>query len=194
MWVADMDFASPPCVTEALRQRIAQEVFGYSIAVDELNQAVVQWAASHYEWEIHTDWIVWLPGIVPGLHVACLAFTAAGAEVLDVRAGLPALSFLPVGHRSDARDHAAPVRPRWLGLDLDALADAATPNARLLLLCHPHNPVGRAFHRDELAALAEVCERRDLIVCSDEIHCDLMLEPRRHVPLAKLGEPSPVAR
>ena len=82
MWVADMDFASPPCILQALRERIDQEVLGYPVATDEVNQAVVDWAARHYGWQIDAEWIVWLPGLVPGLHVACLAYAAAGEEVL----------------------------------------------------------------------------------------------------------------
>ena len=82
MWVADMDFASPPCVLQALRDRIDQGVLGYPVATDEVNQAVVDWAARHYGWPIDAEWIVWLPGLVPGLHVACLAYAAAGEEVL----------------------------------------------------------------------------------------------------------------
>ena len=87
MWVADMDFASPPCVLQALRQRVDHEVFGYSVATDEVNRAVVTWAASHYGWQIDAEWIVWLPGLVPGLHLACLAYAGAQEEVI---------SFVPV--------------------------------------------------------------------------------------------------
>ncbi|MHB8972050.1 MAG: MalY/PatB family protein [Pirellulaceae bacterium] len=188
LWVADMDFASPPGVVRALRQRVDHEVFGYSVAVEEVNQAVITWAASHYDWQINSDWIVWLPGLVPGLHLACLAYAAAGEEVLTyVPVYPPFLSAPRVTGRVLKTIPLSCEQGRWC-LDLDALASAATGSAKLLLLCHPHNPVGRALCRDELAALAEVCQRHDLVVCSDEIHCDLMLEPRRHIPLASLGD------
>ena len=187
MWVADMDFASPPCVLRALRGRIDHEVFGYPVATDEVNQAVVAWAASHYGWQIDAEWIVWLPGLVPGLHVACLAYAAALEEVLTFVPVYP--PFLTAPEVTGRVLKTIPLQRdngRWV-LDLDALSRAVTAQSRLLLLCHPHNPVGRAFEYEELAALAEVCQRHGLVVCSDEIHCDLTLESRRHIPLATLG-------
>lgn len=188
LWVADMDFASPPCVLRALRQRIDHEVFGYAMATDEVNQSVVAWAASHYGWQIDTEWIVWLPGVVPGLHAACLAYAATQEEVLTFVPVYPPFLSAPVATGRVLKTIPLVQHHGCWTLDLDALAGALTPQTKLLLLCHPHNPVGRAFRRDELAALAQVCQRHDLVVCSDEIHCDLMLEPRRHIPLATLCE------
>ncbi len=187
MWVADMDFASPPCILQAMRQRVDQEVFGYPVATEEVTQAVVDWAASHYAWQIEADWLVWLPGLVPGLHVACLAYAAAQEEVLTfVPVYPPFLSAPSVTGRALKTVPLLRDQGRWT-LDLAAVSKALTPQTKLLLFCHPHNPVGRAWHRDELAALADVCQRHGLVVCSDEIHCDLMLEPRRHVPFATLS-------
>jgi cysteine-S-conjugate beta-lyase len=187
MWVADMDFASPPCVLQALRRRVEHGVFGYPLATDELNRAVTTWVQSHYGWQIDAEWIVWLPGLVPGLHVACLAYAAAPEEVLTFVPVYP--PFLTAPEVTGRVLKTIPLQRdngRWV-LDLDALSRAVTPQSRLLLLCHPHNPVGRAFEHQELAALAEACQRHGLVVCSDEIHCDLTLEPRRHIPLATLG-------
>jgi cystathionine beta-lyase len=188
MWVADMDFASPPCVLQALRQRIDHEVFGYSVATDEVNRAVVTWAASHYGWQIDAEWIVWLPGLVPGLHLACLAYAGAQEEVISFVPVYP--PFLSAPAATGRALKTVPLiqdQGRWT-FDSGALARSLTPQTKLLLFCHPHNPVGRAFEADELAALAEVCQRHGLVVCSDEIHCDLMLEPRRHIPFATLGQ------
>jgi cystathionine beta-lyase len=188
MWVADMDFASPPCVVEALRRRVDQAVFGYAIPTDALNQAIVQWAATQYDWPIQPEWIEWLPGLVPGLHVACLAYAQAGAEVLtQVPVYPPFLTAPKATGRVLKTVPLAHEERRW-SLNLPALAQAVSHPRQLLMLCHPHNPVGRAYTREELHALADVCERHDLIVCSDEIHCDLMLDPRPHVPFASLGE------
>lgn len=188
MWVADMDFASPPCVLQALRQRVDHEVFGYPVATDEVNQAVVTWAASHYGWQIDAEWIVWLPGLVPGLHIACLAYAEAQEEVLSFVPVYP--PFLSAPAATGRALKTVPLireQGRWT-FDSAALARSLTPQTKLLLFCHPHNPVGRAFEADELTALAEVCQRHRLVVCSDEIHCDLLLEPRRHIPFATLGE------
>ena len=188
MWVADMDFASPPCIVEALQRRVEQAVFGYALPADELNQAVVQWAASHYNWPIQPEWIEWLPGLVPGLHVACLAYASTGAEVLTHVPVYPPFLTAPNATGRVLKTVALTHEAGSWNLNLSELSDAVSHPRQLLMLCHPHNPVGRAYTRDELQSLAEVCERHDLIVCSDEIHCDLMLDSRPHLPLAALGE------
>lgn len=188
MWVADMDFASPPCIVDAVRQRVDHAVFGYAIPTDDLHAAVVKWTASHYDWPIQPEWIEWLPGLVPGLHAACLAYAQPDAAVLTYVPVYPPFLAAPAATgRKLAKVPLAHRQRRW-SLDLPALSQAVTEPRQLLLLCHPHNPVGRAFQREELRALADVCEQHDLIVCSDEIHCDLMLDTRRHVPFASLDE------
>jgi len=188
MWVADMDFASPPCVIEAMHRRVDHGVFGYSVATDEVNQAVVDWARSHYGWQIDPRWIVWLPGLVPGLHVTCQTCAQAGEEVLAfVPVYPPILTCSPTRGRKVGKVPLVRDDRRWT-IDIDRLESAITPNTRLVILCNPHNPVGRAFGRDELLAVAEVCRRHNVVVCSDEIHCDLILDDRQHVPYASLGE------
>ena len=186
MWIADMDFASPPCVLEALRRRVDHEVFGYAVAREQLAEAVCVWAGSHYGWRIAPEWLVWLPGLVPGIHVACLACADNGDEVVAFTPVYP--PFLSAPATTGRALKTVPLKcagNRWT-MDLGALAQSLTPRTKLLLLCHPHNPVGRAFERGELDALRELCLRRNLIVCSDEIHCDLALDPCPHVPFASL--------
>jgi cystathionine beta-lyase len=188
MWVADMDFASPPCVLRAMRQRVDHAVFGYAVATDDVNHAVVDWVESHYGWNIDADWIVWLPGLVPGLHVASTAFAAVAEEVLTFVPVYP--PFLSAPRTTGRLVKTVPLVRRqghWT-IDIEALHKAITARTRLLLFCHPHNPVGRAFAREELTTLAEVCSRHGLVVCSDEIHCDLVLDPDAHVPFASLSE------
>lgn len=188
MWVADMDFASPPCVVQALRRRVEHGVFGYPVATDEVNRAVTSWIQDHYGWPIDAEWIVWLPGLVPGLHAACLAYAAAHEEVLTFVPAYPPFLTAPAATGRVLKTiPLVQADGRWT-FDPGALSAALTPQTKLLLFCHPHNPVGRAFERGELAALADVVRQRPgLTVCSDEIHCDLMLEARKHIPLATLG-------
>lgn len=188
MWVADMDFAAPPCVLGALRSRIEHGVFGYPVALPQVEDAVVRWAARHYGWTVDPDWLVWLPGLVPGLHLACRALAEPADEVLALVPVYP--PFLTAPELTGRRLRAVPLAQdgrRWT-IDFDALREALTPRTRLLLFCHPHNPVGRAFTRPELVAVAEFCAIHNLLVCSDEIHCDLRLEPGRHVPLATVDD------
>lgn len=186
LWVADMDFAAPPAVLAALRRRLDHGVLGYPKVAPSLVAAVVDYLAAHYDWPVDPDWLVWLPGVVPGLNVAC---RAVEGDVLVPTPVYPGLLSAPrfSGRRLLTVDLVL-TDGAWR-LDLDALAAALTPQTRLLLLCHPHNPVGRAWSREELDALAAFARQHELVVCSDEIHCGLVLDPgRRHLPFAALGD------
>jgi len=186
LWVADMDFASPPGVRAALHARIEHGVFGYTDPPASLVEALQAYALQHYGWRLEPDWFVWLPGLVQGLNLACRAVGQAGDAVLTATPVYPPflrapglaqreLMTVPLVHRG----------PDW-GWDFAALEAAIVPRTRLLLLCYPHNPVGRVWSGEELARLITIARRHNLIVCSDEIHCDLVLEPGvRHTPLAR---------
>lgn len=188
LWVADMDFASPPSVIRALHRRIDHGVFGYGTIPDSLRHVLVEWSASHYGWSIDPQWQVWLPGVVPALHLASLALTEPGEGILTVTPIYP--PFLKVATRTGRLSQTVPLaEPTSFGegwqLDVGALEAAITAETRVLLWCHPHNPTGRIWHERELLALSEMAERHDLIIVSDELHCDLLLdEGRRHQPLA----------
>ncbi|MGY4878934.1 MalY/PatB family protein [Vreelandella aquamarina] len=188
LWVADMDFAAPPVVVEALRQRVEHGVYGYGLVPDSLKDALCAWSDTHYGWQIQPEWQQWLPGVVPALHLASLALTEPGDGVLTITPIYP--PFLAVAERTGrVAQQAAMVPPSEEGddwqLDLEALEAAITPKTRLLLWCQPHNPTGRVWRHDELAGLAALVERHDLYVVSDELHCDLLLdEGARHQPLA----------
>ncbi|MCE8003766.1 MalY/PatB family protein [Billgrantia ethanolica] len=188
LWVADMDFPSPPQVIEALRARVDHGVFGYGTVPDSLEQTLCEWSAREYGWAIKPEWQLWLPGVVPALHLASLALTEPGEGVLTVTPIYP--PFLKVAERTGRvsqqvalAEPAGPGEP-WR-LDLAALEAAITPETRLLLWCQPHNPTGRVWRHEELAGLAALVERHDLLVVSDELHCDLLLdEDAKHRPLA----------
>lgn len=187
LWVADMDFASPPAIVDALSERVAHGVFGYGRTPDRLRQALCEWSLQQYRWPIEPGWQLWLPGVVPALHLASLALTEPGDGVLTVTPIYP--PFLKVAERTGRLAQTARLaEPVSAGegwrLDREALEAAITPETRLLLWCHPHNPTGRVWHHEELAIIADLAERHDLIVVSDELHCDLILEGERHRPLA----------
>ncbi|UXY15717.1 PatB family C-S lyase [Chitiniphilus purpureus] len=189
LWVADMDFACAPQITAALQARVAAGSFGYSEPTDEVIAALCLALRRDYGWEIAPEWLIPLPGLVTGLNVACRTAAGAADPVLTATPVYP--PFMSATHFSGRPLIKLPLLEpdgsagwRW---DLPALA-AAAPTARTLLLCHPHNPVGRAWRQEELAALADIARQNDLLVVSDEIHCDLLLEPgARHTPFAKLA-------
>jgi cystathionine beta-lyase len=182
LWVADMDFAAPPAVLEALRERVAQGAFGYGQPWPSLVESVVGHCAREYDWAIDPDWLVWLPGLVTGLHVACRSIEGGVFTATPI---YPPFLSAPV--ESGRALVTMPLVRDESGWCWDfAATDLALKSARLFLLCHPHNPVGRAWREDELWQLAALAEKHDLVVCSDEIHCDLTLNGR-HRPFATLA-------
>jgi len=188
MWVADMDFEAPPVVLEALRERVGHGVFGYAIPPLGLNDLVCHYVKTHYGWRIDPDWIVWLPGLVSALHAVTRACTQPGEQVAVPTPVYP--PFLDAPRKSERTVIEVPFLEEADGwkLDLQGIEKAAADGAKLLLFCNPHNPLGRVLRRSDLEELCRISEAHDLIICSDEVHCDLILDDIPHVPLASLGE------
>jgi cystathionine beta-lyase len=188
LWVADMDFCSPPAVIDALQKRIAHGVFGYTLPPHELNKIVISMLEAEYGWSVKPQWLVWLPGLVTGLNVACRAVGEDHDAVMTATPVYPPFLSAPGNSRRNLIK--VPLREdanRW-EFDFDRLENAITPDTRLFLLCNPHNPVGRLFTRDELETLAAICEKHNIVICSDEIHCGLLLDSdKAHIPTATLA-------
>lgn len=185
LWVADMDFAAPPPVLAALRQRLDHGVFGYGTTRPSLTESVLAHLEGEYDWRIQPEWIVWLPGLVTGLNVAARAVD--GDVITATPIYPPFLSAPRLAGKALARAGLVQRDGRWQW-DPAAIEAALAPTTRQFFLCHPHNPVGRCWERHELEGLLELAERNDLVVCSDEIHCGLILdEGRRHIPFAALA-------
>jgi cystathionine beta-lyase len=199
MWVADMDFQVPPAIVEALHRRVDHGIFGYARPVKSTIAAVVEMAARRYGWQIDPAWIVWLPGLVVGLNVTAQAFAKEGEEVLTLTPVYPPFMSAPRNSRRHtvqvpwtltrrAENPDTPESGSW-EIDWSALERAVTPKTKLFFLCNPHNPLSRVWRREELVQLAEFCLRHNLILCSDEIHGDLILDPDLpHIPTSTLGE------
>jgi cysteine-S-conjugate beta-lyase len=188
LWVADMDFRSPPAVIDALRQRIEHGIFGYTLPPKDLEDAIVAHLRDDFQWQIDRQWLVWLPGVVPGLTAACLTAGNSGDEVLTMTPVYPPFLSAPKQVGRQLKQVALAEKNGHWSIDFTALAQAITARTRLLLLCSPHNPVGRVFCRQELLQLAEFCQEHDLLVCSDEIHAGLILDgERHHIPCATLS-------
>ena len=188
VWVADMDFQSAPPILDALNKVTQHGVFGYSRCPDELNEVMIERLRTRHAWEIDKNWMVWLGGLVPAIGLAIRAFTKVGEGVMTA---------VPVYHpfmieieMADRELQKVPLKlenERW-SLDFEAIEAAIMPNTKLILLCNPHNPVGTMFTRDELQRLHEICQRHGIVVCSDEIHCDLILDDtKKHISYATLS-------
>jgi cystathionine beta-lyase len=198
LWVADMDFRAPPEVLAALHARVEHGIFGYARPTQATTDTVVEAIQTRYGWTIDPSWLVWLPGLVVGLNVTARAFARPGEAVLCNTPVYPpfmsapsqqarAVITVPLALRAAyAASSVSAAAGRW-EIDWDAMERAVTPQTRLFFLCNPHNPIGRVFGRDDLERLAGFCLRHDLILCSDEIHCDLILDGQRHIPTGTLG-------
>ncbi len=188
LWVADMDFKSPPAVIEALHRRVDHGIFGYARPVPSTVEAIVTALQQRYGWTIDSAWLVWLPGLVVGLNITAQAFASAGDEVLTLTPVYPPFMSAPKNSaRTSVTVPFALRAGRW-EIDWEALERAVTPRTKLFYLCNPHNPLARVWRREELVKLGEFCVRHDLILCSDEIHCDLILDPTLpHIPTGTLG-------
>lgn len=189
MWVADMDFKSSPAIISALQERVAHGIFGYARPVKSTVDSFVNAASQRYGWQVDPSWLVWLPGLVVGLNIVAEAFAQPGEEVLTLSPIYP--PFMSAPKNSGRVSVQVPLQlethpARW-AIDWTALEQAVTPKTKVFLLCNPHNPVARIWRRDELVRLGEFCVRHNLLLCSDEIHCDLILGDVPHVPTALLG-------
>jgi cystathionine beta-lyase len=188
MWVADMDFESPPAVLDALRSRVDHAVFGYTWQTQELVDVVVERLKRLYDWDIQPEWIVWLSGLVSGLNVTARAVGEVGDDVLtSIPIYPPFLSAPKNQDRTLSKFEMVKNGARW-EFDFDAFEKAITPKTKMFILCNPHNPLGRIFSKEELLQVAAICEKHDMIICSDEIHCDLLLDQKKqHIPTAALA-------
>ena len=187
LWVADMDFAAPEAVLRALQERLAHGVFGYGRPPDGLCEVIQGRLARLYGWRVETDEIFFIPGVVSGFNLACQAVGAPGDEVLVETPIYPPMLAAPENTGRICK--AVPLvegRQRYEH-DFDAFEQAITERTSIFLLCNPHNPVGRIFEASELERLAEICLRHDVVICSDEIHCDIVYQGHRHVPIASLA-------
>lgn len=188
VWVADMDFRAAPPIIEALDKVTQHGIFGYSRCPDELNEVVIDRLRVRHHWPIEKDWLVWLGGLVPAIGLAIRAVTKAGEGVMTATPVYhPFMIETEISDRELQKVPLQLVGDRWT-LDFEAIEKAIKPNTKLFLLCNPHNPVGTMFTRDELLQLHEICTRHGIVVCSDEIHCDLILDDaKQHISYATLN-------
>ena len=189
MWVADMDFTSPPEVISALEKSVKAGVFGYPNFGDKPNQAVVEWLSTRQQWEIAPEQVIFVSGVVTGFNQAAHTVSEPGDGYL---VQTPTYGpFFGVKDNVGLTQHEMELTHNADGsysIDLDAFEAAITPKTRIFMLCNPQNPTGRVFTKAELEGMAEICLRHGVIICSDEIHSDLVYGGQKHIPIASLGE------
>lgn len=187
-WVADMDFKAPACVIEALHARVEHGVFGYTGVEKELLDTLCGFIQKHYAWQVKPEWFVFVSGVVPSMNITC-KMLEPGQSVLTTSPIYP--HFFKAPKMMDREVLTVPLvetKGRW-SFDFEALERAITPSCKLFMLCNPYNPGGTVFTCNELEQLGKIAKKHDLLICSDEIHADLILDPRaKHVPIASLDE------
>lgn len=191
LWVADMDFITAPEIMASLEQTLQHGVFGYSIQQNLVKNDVVTYLKHEYEWDVNTTDIIWLPGTVAGINLSCRALIGANDAVITATPIYPPFLSAPkLSERGLITTELVEVGGVWQWdlADLEQKILQSPKKARLLLLCNPHNPVGRVWTRVELEQILELAIRYDLLICSDEIHCGLVLDSeRKHIPFASLN-------
>lgn len=187
--VADMDFPSPNSIIKALKRRIDHGIFGYTKPPESLYCAVSDYIFKKYHWNIDNNWIVWIPGTVTGINLACRTVGSNGDSVITALPIYPPFLKAPaLSKRKLITVKLINIKQKWYW-DFAAIEKAVMPNTKLLLLCNPHNPVGRSWRIKELNELLKFAKKHKLIVCSDEVHCDLILDKKlKHIPFATIDE------
>ncbi len=188
MWVADMDFRTPPFIIDALKRRLDHEILGYTVRRKEYFDSIAKWSKHRYGWDISKEWILFSPGIVPAVNICTLAYTEPGDKIIVQ----PPVYFPFFGA---VKDHKRKILFNRLieeegnyRFDFDDLRKKARLGAKMLILSNPHNPVGRAWRREELRELADICLKYNILIISDEIHSDLVLPGFKHIPTASLSD------
>lgn len=191
MWVADMDFRSPQAVTRALADKVAFADFGYEIAPESLINIVIERMERLYNWSVQPQDIIVIPGLVTGINLVCRALGRPGDGVLMQTPVYPPFLSAPQGHQLIRQDapltYVADGRHFHYEIDYTAFEAAITPKTKVFLLSNPHNPIGQTYTQEQLARLAEICLRHNVVICSDEIHAELLLDHNQHIPLATLS-------
>ena len=186
MWVADMDFETPDFAREAVIKRAEHPVYGYHFKDEPYFKSIQGWLKRHHQWEVPTEWMSFVPGVVCGFNMAVLAFTKEGDEIIIQSPVYPPFHHAVKEHGRKLVYNQLKIGEKGYEMDFGLLEEQAK-TAKMLILCNPHNPVGRCWTREELQRLSEICLRNDVLVISDEIHCDLVLSGYQHTPYATLS-------
>ena len=186
MWIADMDFAAPDYILNALKQRLDHPIIGYTQRNEDWYRSIINWQKSQHGWDIRKEWLSFIPGIVPGIAFAIQCFTKPGDKILIQPPVYPPYINVPTNNGRIIVEAPFTIDDT-LHMDMDLFAEKAR-GCKLFLLCHPHNPGGKVWSREELIQMAEICKREGVIVVSDEIHADLTLPGHTHLPFAEVSQ------
>ncbi|MCX7780084.1 MAG: PatB family C-S lyase [Negativicutes bacterium] len=187
MWIADMDFAAPPAVVEAVKAKADHGIYGYATFPRSFYEAITGWMKRRHNWDVKGEWIMVTPGVVPAISIAVQAFTAPGDGIVIQPPVYPPFFRCVKANRRRLVENPLKFEEGQYRIDFDDLERKLDPTVKMLILCNPHNPVGRVWPKEDLIRLTEICIKHNLLILADEIHGDLIFTGHRHIPLATLG-------
>jgi cystathionine beta-lyase len=189
MWVADMDFKGPQPVVDALKERAEVGVYGYTTRPDSLLEAIKGWLARRHNWNIEQDWICFSPGVIPALTTCVREFTKPGDSIIiQPPVYAPFAKVVKENNRELVTNPLKYVNGRY-EMDFDDLKEKIkSSGAKMIILCSPHNPIGRVWTKEELQELTDICMDNDMLIISDEIHADLVFSNNKHIPLSAISD------
>jgi cysteine-S-conjugate beta-lyase len=188
LWVADMDFSTPGFIIDSLKKRLEHEILGYTFRPSTYFSSIIGWQVKHHDWNIEKEWITFCPGVVPALNLCTLAFTRPDDNiVVQPPVYFPFFSAVEAHGRKLVYNNLSENNGEW-EMDFENLEKIAGSKPRMIIISNPHNPVGRAWSKEELSILAEICLKNNILILSDEIHCDLVMPQYKHVPVAGLSD------
>lgn len=188
MWVADMDFAAPEVVIKAIRGRLENPVLGYAVADDSATATFVNWVAKRHNWTIEKDWVLYHSGVVPAIGSIIETYTKPKDKILITPPVYPPFTNVPIALKREMEECIMVEKDGHYSLDFEAFEKSASKDdVKLFILCNPHNPGGIVWSANELREMLRICTKYDVLILSDEIHADLILDGHKHIPLAKIA-------
>jgi len=187
MWVADMDFKTPPFIVEVMKKRMECEVFGYTAKPESWYEAIISWQARRHQWTITKEMISFVPGVVPALAMAVQAFTERGEKVMIQQPVYNPFAQVVRNNHRELVNCPLDLKDGQYHINFEVFEEKIK-GCKLFLFCHPHNPGGRVWTREELQKVAAICAQNNVIIVADEIHADLTLPPYQHIPFATVSE------
>ena len=189
LWVADMDFTAPPEVVDALKERAAHPIYGYTVPTEGYHNGLINWMDKRHGWSgVEKEWILYTPGVVAGFSIAIQAYSQPGDKVVIQPPVYYPFKRQILGTGRQVVENPLKIVDGYYMMDFEDLADKIDDRTKMIILCSPHNPVSRVWKREELEKLVEICEEKDILIISDEIHNDLILGEIKHTPTATISE------
>jgi cystathionine beta-lyase len=189
LWIADMDFSCPPEVVEALQERATHPIYGYTVTSEDYHSGLIKWMDKRHGWKgVKKDWIIWTPGVVAGLSIAIQAYSHPGDKVIIQPPVYHPFKNQILSTGRQIVENPLKIKNRNYVMDFKDLEEKINERTKMIIICSPHNPIGRVWKRDELEKFVTICKEKDCIIVSDEIHNDLILGDIKHTPTAIISK------